>query len=523
MPHYDKRSGDIIVRVVYDGAPEAGKTTNIFTLKESLALTRRGRLASPGTTSRRTEFFDWLDFQGGYVGGKRVRCQLVSVPGQSTLLRRRRYLLETADSVVFVADAHRLLVAENRETFAQLRAALERARQGVPVGVILQANKQDRPDSLAAADLAERMGLDPTIPRFDAQATVGKGVKETFLLAVRLAVERVKALALHDRIDDATAGFESPELLHELMLERESSASAQEDDEPVPVEGPDDELDDRPTLVAPAQRDESGAVPATAEVPPDEDEPAVEEGESSPPAPWVAPSRLPTAAEIPAGCSWPPVTGRAVVATLESAAVTVGDSLQPWAPTGSHELRVGGSLAHTHPDWAFANLEEARRELVLAVRRCLDRVERVRIPKARTLFVAPLAPDDPRYILWIVTPGLPTLRERLERAIDDDDPRALATVLLDIAILLPEAREEEWVLPHVARDDRQLVVLSIAGTEPTEPPAEAGAAFDERLRELGVGETTDLVSRALVIARSEAGSADRRDRLEWLRAEVVST
>ncbi|OJY17075.1 MAG: hypothetical protein BGO98_13035 [Myxococcales bacterium 68-20] len=29
MPRIDERSGDIIIRIVYDGMPEAGKTTNI--------------------------------------------------------------------------------------------------------------------------------------------------------------------------------------------------------------------------------------------------------------------------------------------------------------------------------------------------------------------------------------------------------------------------------------------------------------------------------------------------------------
>src|SRR5512140_1419107 len=125
MPHMDARSGDIVIRIVYDGAAEAGKTTNIQRLFDVIPLQRRGTLASPGTTQRRTEFFDWLDFAGGFVDGRRLRCQLVSVPGQSSLLHRRRYLLETADAIVFVADSRPEQVEGNRDCLRVLRRILD--------------------------------------------------------------------------------------------------------------------------------------------------------------------------------------------------------------------------------------------------------------------------------------------------------------------------------------------------------------------------------------------------------------
>ena len=71
MPFLDQRTGALVVRVVYDGAAEAGKTTNLRRLEEGLRLTRRGaRVEAPGSAGRRTQFFDWLDFQGGEVGGR---------------------------------------------------------------------------------------------------------------------------------------------------------------------------------------------------------------------------------------------------------------------------------------------------------------------------------------------------------------------------------------------------------------------------------------------------------------------
>jgi hypothetical protein len=105
MPLVDRRSNSIVLRIVYDGPPAAGKTTNLGYLCDKLALTR------PGTSERaiasdRTQFLDWLDVTGGWAGGERVRCQLVIVPGQIVLARRRRHILESAGGKVAKRARH---------------------------------------------------------------------------------------------------------------------------------------------------------------------------------------------------------------------------------------------------------------------------------------------------------------------------------------------------------------------------------------------------------------------------------
>src|SRR5690606_40863495 len=109
----------IVIRIVYDGPPEAGKTTNVLQLSQLMSAQRRGTLASPGTSGERTAYFDWLDFLGGYVDGRRVQCQLLSVPGQAHLAARRRALLETADALVFVSDSRREHLEAERQHLEQ--------------------------------------------------------------------------------------------------------------------------------------------------------------------------------------------------------------------------------------------------------------------------------------------------------------------------------------------------------------------------------------------------------------------
>src|SRR5690242_7464889 len=131
MPLVDRRTESVVLRIVYDGAPEAGKTTNLRMLCERLSLGRRGELRNAGGAER-TQYFDWLDVTGGYVAGRRLRCQLVTVPGQVELARRRRYLLDTADVVVFVADARPGASDATRASLDSLRGAMT-SRDAIPL------------------------------------------------------------------------------------------------------------------------------------------------------------------------------------------------------------------------------------------------------------------------------------------------------------------------------------------------------------------------------------------------------
>lgn len=189
MPVVDRRSKSIVLRIVYDGPPEAGKATNLRQLCTPLALRQRGALTDPADPDR-TPLFDWLDVTDGWAGGHRVRCQLAAVPGQIELARRRRHLLDSADAVVFVADAR---PGAAPETSAALRS-LARGLTSRDVPLLLQANKQDLSGAQLPEPLRDALGLGARVPVIGAEAAVGRGVLETFQLAARLAVEHVRAL-----------------------------------------------------------------------------------------------------------------------------------------------------------------------------------------------------------------------------------------------------------------------------------------------------------------------------------------
>jgi hypothetical protein len=99
----DREGQPVVIQVVYDGPPEAGKTTSVRALARSF-----GREAyTPEEENGRTVYFDWLEHTGGRFEGAPIHCQIASVPGQDRWLERRLYFLERADVVVFVGDTTR--------------------------------------------------------------------------------------------------------------------------------------------------------------------------------------------------------------------------------------------------------------------------------------------------------------------------------------------------------------------------------------------------------------------------------
>lgn len=427
MPYVDGNSGELVMRVVYDGCPEAGKTTNIAWLTSNIALQRRGAAASPGTVGRRTEFFDWLDFAGGYVDGRRVRCQLVSVPGQPNLLHRRRYLLEAADAVVYVADARPEYAEEDKQNIQRSLSLLAAVEGGVPIGLVVQANKQDLPGALPAEELARNLGLAGDVSVVPSVATSGEGVMQTFILATRLATDRVRALLTEGEVPIGVRLATPSELYEEMRaLERSNDLIAS--------------------------------------TPPS--------GSVRPAAPNNCPSNLSLGAgiELNAGDVWPPVKGRGLLGRAESDRVSVPELLAPWAPADATELRTAtGAALHSSPRWSFSDEEKARSALLSLVKQETARQE-LRC-EGRALFT--LSDDEARWSVWALTPPALTLAEQLLQQLRDRDLAALRVTVqaaLHFEARLAELGRGSYTASEVCLFQSRLQILALEDGSPHSPP-----------------------------------------------------
>lgn len=260
VPLVDRRTNSVVLRIVYDGPPEAGKATNLQQLCERLSL-REPSFVDP--SQDRALYLDWLDDMGEWIGGSRVRCQLVNVPRQLQLARRGRTILDSADAVVFVADSR---ASAAPRTKAALRSLVRGLGNRPDVPLVLQANKQDLPGAQPPSDLHHALGLAARVPVIAAHASDGTGVVETFTVAVRVAVDHVRARLVAGELGgDAINGNEPllaldaiPQIFHEL--DAITSAADAAATQPLPVLGP-PEPAPNPTASRPTPRHHLIAVP----------------------------------------------------------------------------------------------------------------------------------------------------------------------------------------------------------------------------------------------------------------------
>src|SRR5499427_6727771 len=182
---------EINAKLVYYGAGLSGKTTNLEAIYEAVPDTSRGKMVSMKTQSDRTLFFDLMPLDLGEIMGFKTRFLLYTVPGQVFYNATRKLVLKGADALVFVANSEVGKMEENKESLANLRANL--AEYGLTLESIpwvMQYNKRDLPNVYTVEELNAE--LNPgRVPSFEAVASEGKGVFETFRGVSHLLMEKV--------------------------------------------------------------------------------------------------------------------------------------------------------------------------------------------------------------------------------------------------------------------------------------------------------------------------------------------
>ena len=369
MATLDPRNDAIVIRVVYDGAPLAGKSTSVRALGRGLG----GEVVSPAEVSGRTLYFDWLDYTGGLFEGHRIRCQIISVPGQATLAPRRRRLLESADVIVFVGDSSPSGFAGDRAYLSGLQAVLQRV-DGPPVGIVFQANKRDHAAAVpldTIRSMLHELGL--RVGVVESVATESSGIRAAFVFAVRLALDRVRELMRTGELTGTRPDVDSPEdLLQDLKLHEEGSMDYALETGLVHTRVAELQSDSlvANALAELAQAEEEQPAPAamatpSAVTPPLAIVAAVSvAGPASAAADTLHDQPAPPDDRVASGLVWPPVDGRLVLHELTQAPVALARS----ADGGWTGVVNGSWRLHSEADAVYQELEHGRAVLVLSAR-----------------------------------------------------------------------------------------------------------------------------------------------------------
>ncbi len=180
MVVFNYSGAEINAKVVYYGPALSGKTTNLEHIYEKMPSNAKGKMVSMKTRTDRTLFFDFLPLELGEISGYRTRILLYTVPGQVYYNATRKLVLKGADAVVFVADSDPAKMDENIQSLRNLEENLNEYDLTLDtIPWVIQYNKRDVPNALSVAALDEKLNL-LDVPRFEAIATTGQGIYETF-------------------------------------------------------------------------------------------------------------------------------------------------------------------------------------------------------------------------------------------------------------------------------------------------------------------------------------------------------
>jgi signal recognition particle receptor subunit beta len=438
----DRERDVIVIRVVYDGAPEAGKTTSLRALAGSLGQT----LHSPAEEYGRTLYFDWMDYTAGRFEGFQIRCQIVSVPGQPELAQRRWRLIKDADVVVSVADSTRHRVVESLESLRELTRFLERT-SAPPVGVIFQANKRDLPTALPLEELRTLVRTGgSTVGVVESIAADGTGIREAFVFAVRLALDRVREQLASKTLAVGKPEIDSSDALMDHLRSREPPAAS----DSLPMAMP---------LIRQVLAENDDTVTQST---PWNDVSVAVNSEERPRSPDPS---------APSGSIWPPVEGRVILQEAASSRMT------------THRLRSGGWTAGLGHGWRiFSSADtvygdvEAGREMLVRVAR-LHAACKSLLSDNRCIVLATTGQKTWR--LWQIVRAERSLRERLTDIQRCTTPEAAqriveaATLLCEIGTRMQSAPcSLPCTLDTIGCGDRGPVYV---GLMPMEPLANPGA------------------------------------------------
>ncbi len=495
MATIDDSQGVLVVRIVYDGPALSGKTTTLRALAQGVSR----RVECPEEWDGRTVFFDWMDYVGGMYEGRQIRCQTISVPGQRELRQRRKRILDTADAVVCVLDTRR---GELDFGIEWLRDLVPHCRsESPPVGIVLQANKRDARDAVPYAELQSRVNRVAPIAVVESVATASDGVREGFVFAVRLALDRVRALSAEGRLArGAPAENDSASLLRALRTVETKGEGRRESSKPS----------------APAASDPW----STASRPPSEP-PAVVGVRELTDERVFTPDPL-----MPGGMIWPPVDGRALLHEVASLEITPARTARgEWSGAGS------GWRVHSGTKALYFDHDDARRHLIAWAQ--IHSASAAQLSAGRAVILADAGSG--RYRLWQLVRVEAALRELLAQVAETAEPPAVARGLVEVAECLVSARawfgKAKAQLPctlwtvAAGRSYRPAFIGLMPDAAAERPPEPQGAALLDRelmphLRDLRRArvDCADVIREITALGQSNT----RESAARWL-AEVART
>ncbi len=431
MAIIDTERNVVVVQIVYDGPSLSGKTTSLTTLAKLLGDSTK--IYVPSKMTGTGYYSQWIEYTGGFFKGYRISCQIISISGRPSLDDPAYcYLLQTADAVVWVLDA-----SANPEItlnyFKDLQPVLSRPEENT-IKVIVQANKHDLSTALPVTQLRKIFQDYPQVKIVESIATADKGVRETFVLAVRLAIERADALLTKDLLPygkpKITCEADLHHKLQEILMEAGVAEKTTLTSEEI-VQAPEraNEL-----VIAPVAITESFAETII----PEDNCPIITQQTDR-----VAkvshtsaePSLLFFDKHTATKLIWPPFQGRHIVTEILTYPLDISLKSGGWWSIHAHtQWRCFSKV-----EWQYTQVDQAQQAFRSQISLCLECGPM--LADQRCVAVAQHDTES-TWRSWQITPCLPTLLEHLTNTLQQDPPAQQALETFRCAIRYTDALQQ---------------------------------------------------------------------------------
>ena len=192
MPLFKDKTREIIIKIVYYGPNQAGKSSALKSLHQQVQPERRWAIHSWGSKVDTILDFELLPLALNEIRSFKLRFQVFTIPGEVKSNRTRQFILEGVDALVFVADSQRARHKANLISLGNLKENLRAQHLSLnDIPMVYAYNKRDLKQILSVAELNHDLNPNDRYPSIETIATKGTGVVKVFEIISNLVIQNL--------------------------------------------------------------------------------------------------------------------------------------------------------------------------------------------------------------------------------------------------------------------------------------------------------------------------------------------
>ncbi|MFM7202512.1 MAG: GTP-binding protein [Myxococcota bacterium] len=195
----------INANIILYGPRGAGKTSNLQYIFRKVKQSQRGQIVPMQQEGYPHVSYEFLPMELGELNGYDTNLYIYTAPAHPDGSETRHNQLNEAAGVVFIVDSSLAQLDDNIECLTTLKEELrfwEIDYDSFPI--VFQYNRRDASDALPIEELETQLNPEGK-PFYEAIASEGEGVRDTFARICKMAVKKVRSKLLSEELESTTS------------------------------------------------------------------------------------------------------------------------------------------------------------------------------------------------------------------------------------------------------------------------------------------------------------------------------